>query len=85
MLGLAMHGNIVEVRSAVLNTFEDGKVEVRGGTYLSPEAWLTTEGELERLRAKNAELEEKSLLVPSLVLGAALLGGALGFWLARRD
>ena len=32
-----------------------------------------------------AELEEKSLLVPSLVVGAALVGAALGYWLARRD
>jgi len=60
-------------------------VEVRGGAYLSPEAWLRTESEVERLRAKTAELEERSLLVPSMVLAAGLLGTALGFWLGRRS
>lgn len=80
-----MHGTIVEVKEAVVDTFEGEKLEVHGGAYLSPEAWLTTEAELQRLREKKAELEEKSLLVPSLVVGAALLGAAVGYWLARRD
>lgn len=77
--------NIVEVKDGVVSTFEGEQVSVQGGAYLSPEAWLTTEAELTRLREKKAELEEKSLLVPSLVVGAALLGAALGYWLARRD
>ena len=80
-----MHGTIVEVKSGVLSTFEEEQLEVHGGAYLSPEAWLTTEAELQRLRAKTAELETQSLLVPSLVLGAALVGVALGFWVARRS
>ncbi|MBL8915516.1 MAG: hypothetical protein JNM17_32760 [Archangium sp.] len=80
-----MKDEIVEVKQAVVNTFEGEKLEVQGGAYLSPEAWLRTEGELERLRAKKAELEEKSLLVPSLVIGAAIAGIALGWWLGSDD
>lgn len=76
-----MKDEIVEVKQAVVNTFEGEKLEVHGGAYLSPEAWLRTEGELERLRAKKAELEERSLLVPSMVIGAAIAGIALGWWL----
>lgn len=80
-----MQGTIVEVKNGVLSTFEDEQVEVKGGAYLSPEAWLSTEAELERLRASTAALEERSLLVPSLLAGAALLGAAVGFWFGRRS
>jgi hypothetical protein len=75
---------VVEVKDAVVNTFEDQRMEVHGGAYLSPEAWLRTTSEVDRLRAKAAELEERSLLVPSLLLTAGLLGAALGYWLGRR-
>ncbi|MFZ5442918.1 MAG: hypothetical protein ACOZQL_23130 [Myxococcota bacterium] len=80
-----MHGTIVEVKEAVVDTFEGEKLQVHGGAYLSPEAWLTTEAELQRLREKKAEYEKTSLVVPSLIIGAALAGAALGYWLARDD
>lgn len=81
----AMSGTIVEVKDAVVSTFEGEKLEVQGGAYLSPDAWLSTELELERLRAQKQELERKSLLVPGLVIGAALFGAAFGYWFARED
>lgn len=80
-----MRDEILEVHRAVVNTFEGEKLEVEGGAYLSPEAWLRTEAELDQLRAKKAELEEKSLLVPGLVVGAAVLGALVGWWLASDD
>ena len=78
-----MHGTVVEVKQATLSTFEGESFEVHGGAYLSPEAYLTTEAELTRLRAKQAQLEERGTLVPSLILGAALMGLAAGYWLGR--
>jgi hypothetical protein len=80
-----MHGTVVEVKNGTLHTFEGDEVEVHGGAYLSPEAFLTTNGELERLRDKQARLEERSALVPSLIAGAALLGLAAGFYLGSRS
>ncbi len=80
-----MHGTIVEVKDATVSTFDGEELKVQGGAYLSPEAWLSTELELERLRAKKAELEQKSLLIPTLMAGAALLGAALGYWYGRDD
>ena len=80
-----MRDEILEVHRAVVNTFEGEKLEVEGGAYLSPEVWLRTEAELDQLRAKKAELEEKSLLVPGLVVGAAVLGALVGWWLASDD
>ena len=80
-----MHGTVVEVKSARLQTFEGEELEVHGGAYLSPEAYLTTNAELERLRERQAESSQKSRLVPTLVLGASLLGLAAGYWFARRS
>ncbi len=80
-----MHGTIVEVKNAVLHTYEGDALEVHGGAYLSPEAYLATNSEIERLREKGAQQDERSHLVPALMLGAALAGLAAGFWLARRD
>ena len=80
-----MHDEVVEVKEAVLNTFDGDRLEVRGGAYLSPEAWLTSQAELRRLTEKQALLEERSMLVPSVIAGAALLGLAAGFWLGRRS
>lgn len=80
-----MHGTVVEVKSALLQTFDGDSLEVHGGAYLSPEAYLTANAELERLRAQQAENSEKSRLVPTLVLGASLLGLAAGYWFARRS
>jgi len=80
-----MHDEVVEVKEAVLNTFDGDRLEVHGGAYLSPEAWLTSQAELQRLTERQAQLEERSMLVPSLIAGAALLGIAAGFWLGRRS
>jgi len=79
-----MHGTVVEVKSAVVQSFEGESFEVHGGAYLSPEAFLSTESELNRLRQKQADLEQRSHLLPSLVLAAGLLGVAAGYWLGRR-
>ncbi len=66
-----MAGAIVEVKDAQVSTFDGEELRVQGGAYLSPEAWLSQEAELRRLREQKAELESKSLLVPGLVVGAA--------------
>lgn len=80
-----MQGPLVEVKTGVLSTFEDEQLEVQGGAYLSPEAFLTTEAELTRLRAEKENLEKFSLVVPSLVVAAGLVGAAFGYWFARRS
>lgn len=73
----------VEVKKATLHTWEGATLEVEGGAYLSPEEVLATSTELERLRAHRADaLSNKG---PAIVLGAALLGLAFGFWLGRRS
>jgi len=72
----------VEVKSAVVQTWEGESVEVEGGAYLPPEAFLATSAELDRLREKQ---QETSNLVPTLMVGAALFGLAAGYWLGRRD
>ncbi|PZR14381.1 MAG: hypothetical protein DI536_09975 [Archangium gephyra] len=80
-----MSGSIVEVKDAVVSTYDGDKLEVQGGAYLSPDAWLSTELELSRLRAQKEDLERKSYLVPGLIVGAALFGAAFGYWYARED
>ena len=77
-----MDSSILEVKSAVLHTYESGPLTVEGGAYFSPEAYLRTNAQLDRLQAIEAPL---SHLVPALVLGAGLFGLAAGYWLARRD
>ena len=79
-----MHGTVVEVKDGTLRTFEGEEVEVHGGAYLSPEAYLTTTGELDRLRDQQARMEERSTLVPGLIVAAALIGAAAGYWLGSR-
>jgi hypothetical protein len=77
-----MEPRLIEVKTGVLQTFDGEPHEVHGGVYLSPEAYLSTEAELLRLREKL--LEESAAVIPALVLGGALLGLAAGFWLGRR-
>lgn len=76
-----MDSNVLEVSTAVVHTPEGDSVEVQGGAYLSPEAFLTTSAELNRLRERAAETNS----VAGLLLGAALVGLAAGYWLGRRD
>lgn len=73
---------LLEVKKGVLHTFDGEPHEVEGGAYLSPEAYLRTTGELDKLRQQHVE---SSIATPLLVVGAALLGVAAGFWLARRN
>lgn len=77
-----MHSTLLEVKSGVLTTFDGETVEVQGGAWLPPEAYLTTSAELEKLRRQEAE--RTNTLVAGLVLGAALVGVAAGFALGRR-
>ena len=72
----------VEVKSAVVQTWEGESVEVQGGAYLPPEAFLATSAELHRLREAQ---HQTSNPVPALLFGAALCGLAAGYWLGRRD
>lgn len=76
-----METELLEVKKGVLHTFDGEPHEVEGGAYLSPEAYLRTQGELEKLRQRHVE---SSVVTPVLVLGAVLLGVAAGFWLGRR-
>lgn len=78
-----MDSHLLEVKTGVLHTFDGETHEVQGGAYLSPEGYLTTHAELEHMRAQR-RAEAESNLVPVVVVGAALLGFAAGFWLGRR-
>jgi hypothetical protein len=73
--------SLIEVQTGVLHTFDGEEHEVHGGAYLSPEEYLRTSAELARLRERR--LDEGTSA--ALVLGAALLGLAAGYWLARQD
>jgi hypothetical protein len=77
-------GTVIEVANATLRTFDGEELEVHGGVYLSPDAYLAEAAEKERLKRHEAQLAERSSLVPALVVGAALLGVAAGFWFGRR-
>jgi hypothetical protein len=77
-----MSSELLEVKKAVLHTFDGEAHEVEGGAYLSPEAYLRTNAELEQLRVRREA--EASAAVPMLVVGAALLGLAAGYFLGRR-
>lgn len=72
--------HFVEIRSGVLHTYDGEEIEVHGGAYLHPDGLLSTHAELEKLRNKEPPIPS----VP-IILGAALLGLAAGFWLGRRS
>lgn len=76
--------NVVEVDRATVTTWDGESLEVHGGAWLSPEAVLRTTGELERLRRRAFEQDQVPKVIPALVLGAGLVGLAVGFWLGRR-
>lgn len=75
-----MHDAVMEVKKATLTTWDGETVEVEGGAYLTPEAYLATHSELDRFRAK-----PQDAFPTALVVGAGLLGFAVGFWIAGRD
>jgi hypothetical protein len=74
-----MNTELIEVATGLLHTPDGEAHEVQGGAYLTPEAYLMTNAELGKLRAR-----DEASLVP-VILGAALLGLAAGYWLGRRD
>jgi hypothetical protein len=78
-----MDAHVLEVKSGVLHTYDGEAHQVHGGAYLSPEGFLATSAELDRLRAHHAEFHSSK--GPVILLGAALLGLAAGFWLGRRS
>jgi hypothetical protein len=82
MLANHMNTNTIEVKTATLRDFDDEETQVEGGAWLSPEAWLRTNLELERLRERRAE---STVVTLSIVAGGLLAGLAAGYWLASRD
>lgn len=74
-----MHSSLIEVATGTLHTPDGEAIEVTGGAYLSPEVYLTTHAELAAFREK-----EVASAIP-LLLGAALMGAAIGYWFGRRD
>ncbi len=79
-----MEEELVEIASGTFQTPDGQTVQIDGGAYLTPEAYLRTQGELERLRHYRAEVEASRLL-PALVFAAGAAGVMLGFWLGRRS
>ena len=75
--------SVLEVKTAVVQTFDGEPREVQGGVYLSPEAYLSTEAELQKLRERR--LQESAAIIPAMLFGGALLGLAAGYWLGRRS
>lgn len=77
-----LHPDVVEVASGVLQDFDGVTHEVQGGAYLPPGTVLSASAELERLRDRR--VAEASSALPLIVLGSALAGLALGYWLGNR-
>jgi hypothetical protein len=82
--GSLMLENVVEVEHAKLTTFDGESLEVHGGAWLSPEVVLRTTNELDRLRRRAAEQDAIPKVLPAALIGAGLVGLAVGFWLGRR-
>lgn len=77
-----METNLLEVATGTLTTPDGEKHQIQGGAYLTPEAYLHTQAELERLRQAQVDAAASRAL-PTLMVGAGIVGFALGFWLAR--
>ena len=82
--GISVFQNMVEVASATVRTYDGDSLEVQGGAWLAPEEVLRTTNEIERLRARAAEQDALTKVLPVLICTAGLAGLALGFWLGRR-
>ncbi len=77
-----METNLLEVATGTLTTPDGEQHQIQGGAYLTPEAFLHTQAELEKLR--QAQLDAAaSRALPMLTIGAGLVGFAIGYWLAR--
>lgn len=79
-----MEQNLLEVATGTVKTPDGELHQIHGGAYLTPEAFLHTQAELEKLRQAQADAAA-SKLIPALVLGAGVFGLALGLWLGRRS
>ena len=77
-----MDSSVFEVKKGVLHSYDGEPHEVEGGAYLSPEVYLATAAELEKLRQR--QLLDSSSLIATLVCGSALLGLAAGYWMGSR-
>lgn len=77
-----MNSIVFEVKTGVLHSYDGEPHEVEGGAYLSPEAYLSTAAELEKLRQR--QLLDSTSLIAGLVCGSALIGLAAGYWLGAR-
>lgn len=77
-----MDSSLFEVKKGVLHGYDGEAHEVEGGAYLSPEEYLRTAGELDALRRRR--LDENNKLLLGMVFGSALVGLAAGYWLGRR-
>lgn len=77
-----MDAEAMEIRDGVVHTFDGEAKQVEGGVYLSPAGYLAQANELASLRAYKDETE--SIRWPVVVVGAALAGLAVGFWLGNR-
>jgi hypothetical protein len=78
-----MDATVLEVKKGVLHSYDGEPHEVEGGAYLSPEAYLRTAAELDKLR--QARMVENGRFITGLIFSSALLGLAAGFWLGRRS
>lgn len=79
-----METHLLEVATGTVKTPDGEQHQVHGGAYLTPEAFLHTQAELEKLRQAQADAAASRLL-PTLVIGAGVFGLALGLWLGRRS
>lgn len=78
-----MEQHLLEVATGTVKTPDGEQHQIHGGAYLSPEAYLHTQAELEKLRQAQADAAA-SKLIPAMVIGAGVLGLAVGLWLGRR-
>jgi hypothetical protein len=79
-----MELELIEVSSGVVQTPEGESLQVQGGAYLPPDAFLRTHAELARLRQQQADAAASNAL-PMLVIGASVFGLAIGFWLGAKS
>jgi hypothetical protein len=78
-----MDQTLIEISSGTVLTPDGESLQIQGGAYLPPAVYLHNQAELERLRHQQAEAAASRAL-PTMVAGFAILGFALGYWLARR-
>jgi hypothetical protein len=75
---------LIEVSTGEVKTPEGESLQIHGGAYLPPDVYLRTNAELARLRQKQAEAAASNAL-PMVIVGASLVGFAVGFWLGSKS